>query len=112
MVHASSIHHQVLKFLEDESRRDPAKFKGQFFKEFGHFLKEGICQVPPTTYLPRMRGGRRCAVCWLLRVRRTVVPWLAGCCLLQDFENQSRIAKLMYFESSRMEPGELTSFDE
>lgn len=109
MVHGSCLH-QVLKFLEDESRRDPAKFKGQFFKEFGHFLKEGICQVPPTTYLPRMRGGR--AVLSVVVDEGEDGGPLAGCCLLQDFENQSRIAKLMYFESSRMEPGELTSFDE
>ena len=30
----------------------------------------------------------------------------------QDFKNQTNIAKLIYFESSRTAPGELTSLDE
>ncbi|TFJ83558.1 hypothetical protein NSK_004664 [Nannochloropsis salina CCMP1776] len=64
---------KVLKQLEDEARKDPEKYKEKFFKEFGYFLKEGICH---------------------------------------DFENASRIAKLLYYESSRLPSGETTSFDE
>ncbi|GAB5036972.1 heat shock protein hsp90 family protein [Nannochloropsis oceanica] len=64
---------KVLKTLEDEARKDPATYKEKFFKEFGYFLKEGICH---------------------------------------DFENAPRIAKLLYYESSRLPAGESTSFDE
>jgi len=32
--------------------------------------------------------------------------------ICQDYENQSKIAPLLYFESSKLEPGELTSLDE
>lgn len=30
---------KVLKFLEDQARKDPATYKEKFFKEFGYFLK-------------------------------------------------------------------------
>lgn len=32
--------------------------------------------------------------------------------ICHDFENSPRIAKLLYYESSRLPPGETTSFDE
>jgi HSP90 family molecular chaperone len=57
---------KVLKFLEDEARKNPETYKDKFFKEFGYFLKEGICH---------------------------------------DFENAPRIAKLLYYESSRLPAG-------
>lgn len=33
----------MLKFLEDEARKDPATYKDKFFKEFGYFLKARVC---------------------------------------------------------------------
>ncbi|DBA03461.1 TPA: hypothetical protein N0F65_002869 [Lagenidium giganteum] len=33
---------RIIRFLEQQSTKDPEKFK-QFFKEFGQFIKEGIC---------------------------------------------------------------------
>lgn len=35
---------KVLKFLEDEARKDPATYKEKFFKEFGYFLKVRKCK--------------------------------------------------------------------
>ncbi|CAN0038357.1 unnamed protein product, partial [Discosporangium mesarthrocarpum] len=35
---------KILRHLQDLVKKDPEKFKGEFFKEFGPFLKEGICQ--------------------------------------------------------------------
>lgn len=33
---------RLLKFLEDQSKRDPALYE-RFFREYGLFLKEGVC---------------------------------------------------------------------
>ncbi len=33
---------KVIKWLQDEDRRDPTKFES-FFRGFGSFIKEGIC---------------------------------------------------------------------
>jgi len=63
---------RVLKWLYDESQTDPAKFN-QFFKEFGHFLKEGC-----VTALQHKEG----------------------------------ISKLLRFESSKTETGQMTSLEE
>jgi TNF receptor-associated protein 1 len=38
------VRHQVIRFLETEAKRDPEAYKNKFFKEFGFFLKEGVCQ--------------------------------------------------------------------
>ncbi|KAJ2358055.1 hypothetical protein IWW50_001323 [Coemansia erecta] len=34
---------RIIKWLQDEARKDPAKY-GEFFKEFGVYVKEGVCQ--------------------------------------------------------------------
>ncbi|CAK4085412.1 unnamed protein product [Aphanomyces euteiches] len=33
---------RILKFLDDQARKEPEKFD-EFFKEFGQFIKEGVC---------------------------------------------------------------------
>jgi TNF receptor-associated protein 1 len=33
---------RVIKTLEEESKKDPEKY-GEWFKEFGQFIKEGCC---------------------------------------------------------------------
>lgn len=63
---------RVLRFLNEKATKETDKFK-TWFKEFGFFLKEGVCQ---------------------------------------DFANQGDIAKLLYFESSNLEAGEMTTLDE
>jgi len=37
---------RFLRFLDEQSRRDPAKYN-TFFKEFGLYIKEGICTDAP-----------------------------------------------------------------
>ncbi|KAJ2593632.1 hypothetical protein H4R99_006036 [Coemansia sp. RSA 1722] len=39
----SIITSRIIKWLQEESRKDPAKYK-EFFKTFGIFIKEGVCQ--------------------------------------------------------------------
>jgi TNF receptor-associated protein 1 len=34
---------RILKLFQDEAAADPAKYNGKFWKEFGSFVKEGIC---------------------------------------------------------------------
>ncbi|KAJ2160319.1 hypothetical protein GGF46_002365 [Coemansia sp. RSA 552] len=68
----SIITSRIIKWLQEEARRDPAKY-ATFFKEFGTFVKEGVCQ---------------------------------------DTNNQKEIAKLLRFETSAKDAGELISLDE
>jgi TNF receptor-associated protein 1 len=35
---------KVIRFLQDMQKKDTKKFKEEFYPEFGHFLKEGVCQ--------------------------------------------------------------------
>lgn len=63
---------RILKTLADKASKEPDAYK-KWFKEFGVFLKEGVCR---------------------------------------DFANQQDIAKLLFFESSSLDAGELTSLDE
>ncbi|CAN0531269.1 unnamed protein product, partial [Laminaria digitata] len=35
---------KIIRFLQEMMRKEPEKYKGEFFKEFGPFLKEGVCQ--------------------------------------------------------------------
>lgn len=35
---------KIIRFLLEMMRKEPEKYKGSFFKEFGPFLKEGVCQ--------------------------------------------------------------------
>jgi len=37
---------KILRFLDEQARKDTEKYKKEFFPEFGFFLKEGICQDP------------------------------------------------------------------
>jgi HSP90 family molecular chaperone len=63
---------RLLRFFAEEARTNPTAFVS-FFKEFGSFLKEGICSDPA---------------------------------------HKDDLAKLLRFESSKSEPGEVTSLDE
>ncbi len=69
----SALTRRFISELTKFAKKDPEKYKKEFFTEFGHFLKEGVCQ---------------------------------------DFAFQSQLSKLLYFESSKTESGELTSLDE
>lgn len=69
---AKLVTNRVLKWLGDEADKDREKYV-KFFKDFGFFLKEGVCM---------------------------------------DKANQPTIAKLLRFESSKLEEGQVTSFDE
>ncbi|KAI8318789.1 molecular chaperone of HSP90 family [Martensiomyces pterosporus] len=68
----SIITSRIIKWLQEESRRDADKYSG-FFRAFGSFVKEGVCQ---------------------------------------DTSNQAEIAKLLRFETSSREAGELISLGE
>ncbi|KAJ2614204.1 hypothetical protein H4S08_001827 [Coemansia sp. RSA 1365] len=68
----SIISSRIIKWLQEEARKDPAKYS-QFFNEFGVFLKEGVCQ---------------------------------------DMENQKDIAKLLRFEISAKDSGQMVSLDD
>ncbi|KAJ1728017.1 hypothetical protein LPJ61_004271, partial [Coemansia biformis] len=63
---------RIIRWLGDEARRDAAKY-AQFFKAFGIFIKEGVCQ---------------------------------------DTGSQKDVAKLLRFETSSKDAGELASLDE
>jgi HSP90 family molecular chaperone len=46
---------RLLRFLETESRSDPAKYSSTFFPEFGQFLKEGaITDAPYASDIPKL----------------------------------------------------------
>ncbi|KAJ1724441.1 hypothetical protein LPJ53_001282 [Coemansia erecta] len=68
----SIITSRIIKWLQEESRKDPAKYK-EFFQTFGVFIKEGVCQ---------------------------------------DNANQAEIAKLLRFETSDKDAGELVSLSD
>jgi HSP90 family molecular chaperone len=59
--------------LSKKAKKDPETYKTKFWPEYGHFLKEGVCQ---------------------------------------DYQFQSQLAKLLYFESSKGKEGELCTLEE
>ena len=70
----SSTTRKVLADLTKLAKKEPEKYKDTFWKEYAHFIKEGVCQ---------------------------------------DYEFQSVLSKLLYFDSSRMsKDGEITSLEE
>ncbi|CAM9801534.1 unnamed protein product [Heterosigma akashiwo] len=57
---------KILRFLDEQARKDTEKYKKEFFPEFGFFLKEGICQDPryqeqlsKLLYFETAKGGWR-----------------------------------------------------
>jgi len=64
---------KFISHLAKMAKKDPGKYIDEFYKEFGFFLKEGICQ---------------------------------------DFEFQTPISKLLYFETSKTFRGEMISLDD
>ncbi|KAJ2723358.1 hypothetical protein GGI07_002711 [Coemansia sp. Benny D115] len=68
----SIITSRIIKWLQEEARKDESKFS-EFFKTFGIFVKEGVCQ---------------------------------------DMSNQAEISKLLRFETSSKEAGELISLSD
>ncbi|KAI9503298.1 hypothetical protein GGI25_002814 [Coemansia spiralis] len=63
---------RIIKWLQEESRNDAEKY-AKFFKTYGVFIKEGVCQ---------------------------------------DLSNQEQISKLLRFETSNKDEGELISLDD
>jgi len=69
----NSITRKFISELAKFAKKDSEKYKSTFFPEFGHFLKEGVCQ---------------------------------------DYQFQSQLSKLLYFESSKLAKNQLTSLEE
>ena len=69
----NSVTRKFISELAKFARKDPEKYKKEFFPEFGHFIKEGVCQ---------------------------------------DYQFQKQLSELLYFETSRLPSGELTSLGE
>eukprot|EP00953_Heterococcus_sp_UTEX-ZZ885_P040483 20682-Heterococcus_DN1.PRE.3 len=92
-------------------KKDTKKFKEEFYPEFGHFLKEGVCQdykfqcaieLLVTLYAYMLQSSVPD-----FRVTRSTCRLI----VLHSIK-QPDIAKLLYFESSKSQPEVLVSLDE